>query len=144
MKKTTHFKKAGLFALVATVPISLWAVSDSMGHFWDGVNIGSNSWNATTSSNSAPEDFLMVGLYNSADNRYRVGLVGRSLIAPCDDSLVVGDFNDPTGSSSTSVFTVANGSSATLPKNLFEVRRNGDVIITEPQGDIPMGIYGTN
>lgn len=76
-----------------------------------------------------------------------VALFGRGLIGRDNHCTVVGKFNfsmDPPSLTAAPLFVVGNGTSA-LPadrSNAFEVRANGDIIISKPQGDISMGIYG--
>lgn len=75
-----------------------------------------------------------------------VALIGTGLISRDDNCLIVGKNNVVTpqnNTPTTPVFIVANGTSAAAQdrSNAFEVRANGDIIITKPQGDISMGIY---
>lgn len=73
-----------------------------------------------------------------------VALFGRGLIGRDNHCTVVGKFNfsmDPPSLTEAPLFVVGNGTSESR-SNAFEVRANGDIIISKPQGDISMGIYG--
>lgn len=103
-------------------------------------NQGMNSI-VSGSNNSIP----FVDLDGSVIIPSGVALFGRGLIGRDSDCTVVGRNNISTGpSASTSppLFVVGNGESTSSRSNAFEVRANGDIIISKPQGDISMGIYG--
>lgn len=88
---------------------------------------------------------MAVGLGNvmgsAQSTRYHALAVGRYLTVDDDYSVVVGEHNDSvTGGA---YFVVGNGSAVGQGQegNLLEVRRDGQIIVTAPQGDIPVGIY---
>lgn len=73
-----------------------------------------------------------------------VALFGTGLIGRDDNCTVVGKNNlsmNPPSLTAAPLFVVGNGSSASSRSNAFEVRANGDIIMTKPQGDISMGNY---
>jgi hypothetical protein len=136
-------KRWGLLAL-ASVPLSAvvaWAASGSTASYWKSVEAGSSSYVA--SSQSA---VLMVG-FGNALNASNSAAIGSSLATDSSDSLVVGRFNEDPGDlvlpNAATIFVLGKGTSAEKA-NAMEVYQDGTVIINERQGDIPMGIYGTN
>lgn len=92
---------------------------------------------------------LITGEYSSA--------LGFLLEANSSRATYVGMFNDPNHPQTPTpwkhtsdplpeedpVFVVGNGKSDTERSNALVVLRNGDVIITKPQGDVSMGIFGS-
>ena len=141
MKTKIDYKKIAAWAVVASVPVSLWAAQSAQ--FDDYVDIGYSS--AMNSAGSYAGVFS-VGWANDPSQVYDAALIGDLLISPRDCSLVVGTSNyfaSSTPADERPVFTVANGGyNNVVDSNAFEVRYNGDVIVDKPQGDIPMGIYG--
>ena len=125
----------GLVALLS-IPATLWAVSDSTGTFTEWVKIGYYSSSSTSGGSSS--SYLYVGNYHVGEASGSAA-IGTFLNNPNSNSLVVGKWNK---FESGAYFVVGNGPNGSNKKNAFEVHSNGDVIVNEPQGDIPMGIYG--
>lgn len=76
------------------------------------------------------QNFNPAGASNAA-------LFGRNLSTITSNSTTVGTYNLQTNA----LFTVGNGTAAQR-SNAFEVKQDGSVIISKPQGNISMGIYG--
>jgi hypothetical protein len=74
--------------------------------------------------------------------------LGVGLVADSMGCTFVGDTSAPVQGSLTTrrdedpVFVVGNGTDSDNRSNALIVKRNGDVVITKPQGNISMGIYG--
>ena len=103
------------------------------------LNVGSHSTNTLITNGDSS-----IGMSNfvSAGNSLAVGLGIKIVSRP--NTLVVGEYNSEVGAGDI-VFSVGNGTgpAAADRSNAFEVREDGKVIVSEPQGDIPMGSYTT-
>ncbi|MEN8871740.1 MAG: hypothetical protein ABF380_12930 [Akkermansiaceae bacterium] len=134
-------KKMLIWGALAGIPLCVWAITDDFGYFWQYSSVG---WNADQYGLTGnPDAFHLVGYVNDPGGHYAVAAVGQGLISPTPNSLVVG-INNEVSSAPTSeqpLFTVANGASSWMPNNVFEVRQDGTVIMTERQGDVLMGGY---
>ena len=64
---------------------------------------------------------------------------GYATIAAGADQVAIGKYNV---GSTTAYFVVGNGANDNSRSNLFVIEKNGDVIVTKPQGDISMGQFG--
>lgn len=85
---------------------------------------------------SADQSFAS-GLGNDVIGDY-AGAIGAYLINNENESVVVGAYNEV---KTDLQFSVGIGDSSGR-SNALEVYKDGSVMINEPQGDIPMGIYG--
>ena len=132
-----HRKWLAIVAVaVIGAPVLALAVNDLY------LNIGSDNKvdlpasAAIGTANSAGERCLAVGFNNHLDATNSAA-VGEGLVVHAANALAVGSFNATEGPSGQAVFAVGGGS-AEERKNLFEVHPNGDIVISKPQGDIPM------
>ncbi|GAA5497200.1 hypothetical protein Rhal01_03393 [Rubritalea halochordaticola] len=83
------------------------------------------------------EESFAAGLINDITADQSTTL-GSYLVSTADNATIVGTYNaDKAGV----LFVVGNGDSTTR-QNALEVHDNGDVIVSKPQGDISMGIFG--
>ena len=87
-----------------------------------------------------------IGSSNEISSSLTLGL-GTGLVADSMGCTFVGEFNEgvqgslATRETEDPVFVVGNGIDSNNRSNALVVKRNGDVVITKPQGDISMGIY---
>ena len=106
------------------------------------------SWN-----HSYGQDSLIVGTNNSIYLRdsgmwipaQNTATIGAGLISRYSNCLLVGQNNEGAAvqsGDSSPLFVVGNGTSTSARADAFVVKANGDIVITKPQGDISMGIYG--
>ena len=129
-----------IWGALAGIPLCAWAITDSFGYFWQYSSVG---WNADQSGLTGnPDAFHLVGYVNDPGGHWAVSAIGEGLISPTPTSLAVGSYNEVSSAPATEqpLFTVANGVWGT-PNNIFEVRKDGTVIMTEKQGDVLMGGY---
>lgn len=143
-------KFVGLIA-VASIPVTAYAVIDTMGYFSGWVAVGSSGMSGTS-------PLLAVGTGNSftwtPSPPSNVFIAGSYLMSYDDNSTVIGQWNADTGGDE--AFVIGNGTGSGDKKNSLEVYKNGDVIIpnaleihedgtviiSQAQGDIDMGAFG--
>ena len=100
-------------------------VGGSYNEVWDSSSITTGYYN----SNNAPCS-LMVGTGNFAD------------FDSHKDGIIAGKYSASIPINTPAHLVIGNGTSSVNRANSFIVYANGDVVITKPQGDISMGIYG--
>lgn len=94
--------------------------------------MSNNSWTMGSSNQVSSDLSTALGVGLVADS-FGCTFVG-DISAPVNGSLTTRRPQDP-------VFVVGNGTDANNRSNALIVKRNGDIIITKPQGDISMGDY---
>ncbi len=108
----------------------------------DGYPNPTDSFTAGTSNGVMGSSSVALGYVNQVDGTANIAL-GSHLATSYnwDSTVVVGQYNDVNEYAGTQAFTVGNGtgvSGSDYRRNAFIVLKNGDVIIPNPQGDIPM------
>jgi hypothetical protein len=120
------------------------------GNTVEGATVGSRaSVSAAIGANNHVMTFnaWTIGSQNEVSGNFSLAF-GCGLFGDSMGCTFVGEFNEPVEGNLTlreeqdPVFVVGNGTSSSNRSNALVVKRNGDVIISKPQGDISMGIYG--
>lgn len=87
---------------------------------------------------------LTVG-YLNFNSAYHTIVGGRGHVlsgSAYTDGLVIGRYSAPLSMNKPAHLVVGNGPHSSQRNNSFIVHADGDIVITKPQGDISMGIYG--
>lgn len=97
------------------------------------------------SYNSVLDDSsITIGFYNYNNARASL-VVGQGNVLeyfPHKNAIVAGEYNAAIPSGKPAHLVIGNGTSSTDRNNSLVVYADGDIVITKPQGDISMGIYG--
>ena len=130
-EKTTWRRKLFTVVAVLVIPVTIYATSVS---YTGWIKVGSEHDISASRS-------MAVGYTNSVVNADSMA-VGRYLVVADGQCLVVGQYSltSPGGPS----HFIVGGGFGTEPgerKNLLEVRKDGQIVVSEPQGDISMGPY---